>query len=118
MTDDLDVFPTMAQIPDTMLRKVDPVDPVLLAYLQTINPSIENGFLLGKGVVGTSKRTKSSKKVTKANPLYRSLILLLKRFLSLLLCQLRRKQRNMFKRRLFKNLIRWACLESLGFSSI
>ena len=68
MTNDLDIFPTVAWIPDTMLQKFNPVDPILLAYLQTINPSIETGVLFAKGVVGTSKRIKGSKKVTKASP--------------------------------------------------
>lgn len=51
-----------------MLRKVDLVDSVLIAYLQTVNPSMEIGVLLAKGVTSTSKRTKNSKKVIQASP--------------------------------------------------
>lgn len=58
--DDLDVFPTVARIRDSTLHKVDPANQVLLAYLQTINPSIETGVLLEKGI--NVKKVKPSKK--------------------------------------------------------
>lgn len=66
MEDNLDVFPSIAQIPDAMLRKVDPANTVLVAYLQTINPSIGTGVLLAKG--DKVKRGKPLKKDTKASP--------------------------------------------------
>lgn len=59
--DDSEVFPVVARIPYAMLLKGD-----LISYLQTINPSIETGVLLEKGVTGPSKITKGSKKVTHA----------------------------------------------------
>ncbi|CAI9276734.1 unnamed protein product [Lactuca saligna] len=46
MEDDVDVFPSVARIPDAMLQKVDPVNPVLVEYLTTIMPSIEAEKLL------------------------------------------------------------------------
>ena len=60
--DDLEIFSTVARIPDAMLRKVDPSYPVMVAYLQTINPSIETGVLLPKGTGGPSKKQKGSMK--------------------------------------------------------
>lgn len=68
MEDDLEAFPFVARIPDAMLHKVDPAHPVLVAYLTKINPFVAIGVLLRKGIVGTSKRGKGSKKFTKANP--------------------------------------------------
>ncbi|CAI9290725.1 unnamed protein product [Lactuca saligna] len=55
------VLPNVARIPNVMLQKLDPANPNLMAYLQTINPSIETGVLLPKGIAGTSKRGKNSK---------------------------------------------------------
>lgn len=66
--DDPPVFPIVARIKEAMLRKVDPANPILIAYLQIINPSIETGVLYVKGVAGTTKRGKISKKVTQASP--------------------------------------------------
>lgn len=48
--DDPAVFPTVARIPDAMLRKVDPSNPFQVGYLQTISCSIVTGVLLAKGV--------------------------------------------------------------------
>ena len=39
--DDQDMFPNVSRIPDGMLRKVDPTNPILLAYMKTVNPSID-----------------------------------------------------------------------------
>lgn len=66
--DDPDMFPTVARIPNGMLRKVDPTNPILVAYLQTINPSIETSFLLPKSTSGPSKKRKESKKQAKGSP--------------------------------------------------
>ncbi|CAI9285803.1 unnamed protein product [Lactuca saligna] len=51
-----------------MLRRVDPTNPVLVAYLTTINPSIGTGVLLSKDASGPSKKSKASKKGVKASP--------------------------------------------------
>lgn len=67
MEDDSEVFPTVTRIHVAMLHNVDPVDHVLIAYLQTIDPSIVTGLLLEKGATGPSKRTNGSKKVTLAS---------------------------------------------------
>lgn len=67
MEDDSKVFLNVARIPDAMLQKFDPADPVLVAYLQTANPSIETGVLLPKGIEGNSKRGKNLKTVSKAS---------------------------------------------------
>ncbi|CAI9300100.1 unnamed protein product [Lactuca saligna] len=40
------MFPTVPQIPVDILQKVDSSHPVLLAYLKTMDPSIEMGVLL------------------------------------------------------------------------
>lgn len=45
-----------------MLRKVDLTTLVLLAYLTTFNPTVETRVLFPKGIQGTSKPGKSSKK--------------------------------------------------------
>lgn len=67
--DDSEVFPNVARILDAMLCRIDTVDPVLVAYLETINLSIETCVLLAKGIIGTSKHGKNPKKATKASPL-------------------------------------------------
>lgn len=67
MDDDSEIFPNIARIPDAMLRKVDPADPILVAYLQTINPSIETCYL-PKDVGSPSKERKSTTKATQASP--------------------------------------------------
>lgn len=46
-----------------MLKKVDPSNSMLMAYLQTINPSIKTGVLLPRSNEGSSKRSRRSKKV-------------------------------------------------------
>ena len=53
--DDAEVFPSVARIPDAMLRKVDPTNHVLVNYLMTINPDIETRVLL-KTREGPSKK--------------------------------------------------------------
>lgn len=63
--DDSQVFPNVARIQDAMLRKVDPTNPILVAYLLLVNPSVETGVFLPKGIVGCSKRGKSPKKPSK-----------------------------------------------------
>lgn len=55
-------FPTIARIPDGMLRKVDPKNHVLIAHMQNINPSIETSVLQKKSTGATSKKQKESKK--------------------------------------------------------
>ena len=40
VANDVNIFQTVARIPDSMLKKVDPSNSVLVAYLQQINPSI------------------------------------------------------------------------------
>lgn len=60
--DDLEVFPNVAWIPHAMLHKVDLINPIIVPYLQTINPVVETGVLFRKGVAGTPKRSKTSKK--------------------------------------------------------
>lgn len=67
LADDLEVFPTVARIPDAMLRKVDPTNPILVAYLQSVNPSVKIGVLLPKGIAASSKRCKSPKKSSKVD---------------------------------------------------
>lgn len=52
---DLEEFPSIAQIPGAMLRKVDLAYLVLVAYLTTINNTVKTRVLLPKGIVGTSK---------------------------------------------------------------
>lgn len=68
MEDDPNMFPSVARFLDAMLCRVDPSNPVLIAYLKTINPSIETGILLPKSTGGPSKKSKGSKKVVKASP--------------------------------------------------
>ena len=63
--DDPYLFPSVAQTPDAMLRKVYPSNRVLFSYLSTINPDVQIGVLLPKGIEGTSKRGKGSKKSMK-----------------------------------------------------
>ena len=48
--DDSEVFPNVSRISDAMLRKVDPKNPILGSYLTTINPTVETGVLIPKGV--------------------------------------------------------------------
>lgn len=45
-----------------MLKKIDPTNPILVAYLKTINPSVETGVLLLRTYDGSSKKSKKSKK--------------------------------------------------------
>ena len=66
--DNQDMFPTIACIPDVMLRKVDQTNPIFVAYLKTINPSIETKVLLQKYNEGPSKKRRGSKKDDQASP--------------------------------------------------
>lgn len=66
--DDPDMFPTVARISDGILRKVDSSDPVLVAYLKTINPSIVTNVLIPKNIGGPSKKRKESKKAITGSP--------------------------------------------------
>lgn len=68
MEDDLTKFPSVVRIPDAMLRRFEPTNPVLVEYLKTINPSIETGVLFPKVVGGRSKKSKVLKKNVKASP--------------------------------------------------
>ncbi|CAI9290474.1 unnamed protein product [Lactuca saligna] len=65
--DDEKIFPTVARIPDAMLRKVDQSHHVLVSYFKTINPDIETGVLLPQSIV-PSKLKKGSKKDTTEIP--------------------------------------------------
>ncbi|CAH1440504.1 unnamed protein product [Lactuca virosa] len=47
-----------------MLKKIDPSNSVLVAYLKNVNPSIETGVLLQSSNEGSSKKPKKSKKAT------------------------------------------------------
>ena len=60
-TDDLDVFLFAARIPDAMLKRIDPSNPVLISYLESIDSSVETGILL------TQTTEKKSKKAKKTN---------------------------------------------------
>lgn len=66
--DNPDMFPTVACIPDAMLQKVDPANPLLVDYLQTINTSIKTGVLLQKYTKGPLKKRGASKKDEKTSP--------------------------------------------------
>lgn len=63
--DDSDVFHSVARILDATLRKVDLTNPILVAYLTTINHMVAIGVLLPTGNEGISKCRKISKKSTK-----------------------------------------------------
>lgn len=75
--DDLEVFSTFSRIPDAMIRKVDPVDPVLIAYLQTINPSIRLVCFWRRELLVLPKELRAQRSLYKL--VHRSLILLLRR---------------------------------------
>ena len=62
--DDANVFPIVVRIPDGMLKKVDPLNPVLKAYLLSINTNDGIGILLSKHDEGSSKKSRKSKTVT------------------------------------------------------
>lgn len=68
LDDKPDEFPLIAHIPDAVLRRVDPTNLVLVAYLTTINPSVEPGVLLPKAAGDPSKKRKGSKKGVKVSP--------------------------------------------------
>lgn len=61
--EDSEILPTIARIPHIMLHKVDPANPVRIAYIQTMKPTIETSVLLPKGVANPSKITKGSRNV-------------------------------------------------------
>lgn len=67
-------FPIVARIPDAMLRKVNPANPVLVAYLQTINPCIQIRVALVKSTEGLLKKYRGSKKNDQASPSKPSLV--------------------------------------------
>ena len=56
-------FPNIARIPNVMLQKVDPVNPILVEYLTNISPSVETGTLLDVSAEGSSKNKRGSKKI-------------------------------------------------------
>lgn len=58
LEDNQDAFPTVSRIIDAILRRVDPTNPVLVAYLTTINPSIEAAMLLSKTLVVYRRKVK------------------------------------------------------------
>lgn len=53
-----DDFLTVARIPDALLKRVDPTNSVLVAYLQTIDSSVLTGILLPR----EEKKSKRSNK--------------------------------------------------------
>ena len=56
----MNIFPTVARIPDEMLKKVDPPNPMLEAYSLTINTNDGIGILLTKHDEGSSKKSQKS----------------------------------------------------------
>ena len=60
--DDSEVFLNVARIPDSMLKKVDPTNSVLVTYLKHVNPSVKTRILLKICEEGSSKKVKKSKK--------------------------------------------------------
>ena len=46
VTDNAEEFPFVARIPDAMLERVDPKNPVLVPYLKNIDTNVETGKLL------------------------------------------------------------------------
>lgn len=56
----MNIFPSVARIPDAMLKKVNPTHKILVKYLQKINPYVETGVLLTVEA-GTSKQSNKSK---------------------------------------------------------
>ena len=60
--DDLEVYPNVARIPDGMLKKIDPTNSVLVAYLKHVNPSVKTRILLKICEEGSSKKVKKLKK--------------------------------------------------------
>lgn len=51
-----------------MLKKVDPLNSVLMEYLQTISPNEETGVLLPRSNEGPSNRSRKPKKVDENTP--------------------------------------------------
>ena len=66
--DGLSVFPSVARIPGGMLKKVDPSNLVLMAYLLTISKNDENGILLEKHDEVPSKKSRKPNKVDESTP--------------------------------------------------
>lgn len=58
----IQLFPSVARIPDAMLRRIDTTNPILVQYLASINTTVSVGVLLPKGAEGSSKVVKESKK--------------------------------------------------------
>lgn len=68
VVDDEEVFASVARIPDAMLKKVDPTNPILVVYLQSINSSVETRVILTRTNEGCSKKSKKSKHASDAFP--------------------------------------------------
>ena len=64
-TDDLDEFTFAARIPDVMLKRIDPSNPILVSYLETIDTSVETGILLPQT---SEKKSKKMKKTDVGSP--------------------------------------------------
>ena len=62
VTDVLVLFPSATCIPDAMLQRIDPTNPILVQYLTYVNPNVSVRVLFPKGAKGTSKADKASKK--------------------------------------------------------
>ena len=58
--DDLDEFPFATRIPDAMLKRIDPSNPVLVSYLATIDTSVETWILLPHKSEKKSKKLKTT----------------------------------------------------------
>lgn len=61
VTDDHVLFPSVARIPDAMLRRIDPANLILVQYFTSVNPNVTVGVLLPKGAEGTSNHAKKNK---------------------------------------------------------
>lgn len=113
MEDNSDEFPLVAHITDAMLRKVDPKHPVLMAYLKTINTSIETGVLLPKFVVALPRKARVLKRVLRL--VHRRL--LLNKWRNLLKFLQRKLKRNLPNQllKIFLHMQRRLYLRSLGY---
>lgn len=60
--DDVNVFPYVASIPDSILKLVDPKNQLLVQYMASIDSTNPTAVLPQKGVEGTSKGSKAPKK--------------------------------------------------------
>ena len=66
--DNVDIFLTVARILDSMLKKVDSSNPILVNYLLKINMSVKTGVLLPKTTEGPSMKQRGSKKEAQPSP--------------------------------------------------